>query len=227
MTEVSLLSALGISAAAAALALLLDLLPAIAVARLLSRPRLRGRALLSALVHLPVVLPPVVTGFLLLLLFGRHGPLGAPLAAVGIRVPFEFLACVVAAAVVSFPFLVAALRTAIEGVDPRLEGIAQTLGDTPLRAFVRITLPLAAPGLGAGIVLGFARALGEFGATIVLAGNIEGRTRTLGLGVFTLLGRPGGERDAAVFCLVAVALALVSLMGYEMLLHRQRRRRAW
>jgi len=225
VSNVSLGSALGLSVAAACLALLIDLVPAIWAARLLARPRLRGRAFLSALVHLPVVLPPVVTGFLLLLLFSRRFWLGAALDSVGLRIPFEFLGCVAAAAVVAFPFLVAALRAALESVDPRLEGIAQTLGDTPLRAFRRVTLPLALPGLAAGVVLGFARALGEFGATIVLAGNIEGKTRTLSLAVFSLLGRPGGEREALIFCLVAVLLAALSLVGYELLLRRQRRRR--
>ena len=225
--SVSLLSALQISAAAALLAVAVDVVPAIWVARLLSRPRLRGRAALSVLVHLPVVLPPVVTGYLLLVVLGRGGPLGGVLDAMGIHVPFRFLGCVVAAAVVAFPFLVAALRAAIESVDPRLAGIAQTLGDTPLKAFLRVTLPLAAPGLGAGLVLGFARALGELGATIVLAGNIEGETRTLSLAVFSLLDVPGGETDAAIFCAVTVALAVVALLGYELLLRRQRRAKSW
>ena len=225
MSPISLWSALGLSVAAASLALLLDLVPAIWVARLLTRPQLRGRAILSAVVHLPVVLPPVVTGYLLLLLLSRRFWFGAMLDSLGLQIPFRFLGCVVAAAVVAFPFLVAALRGALESVDSRLEGIAQTLGDTPLRAFLRITLPLALPGLAAGAVLGFARALGEFGATIVLAGNIEGETRTLSLAVFSLLGRPGGEPDALLFCLVAVLLSGASLVVYEVLLRRQRRRR--
>jgi molybdate transport system permease protein len=225
VSAISLWSALGLSVAAASLALLIDLVPAIWVARLLTRPQLRGRALLSAVVHLPVVLPPVVTGYLLLMLFSRRFWIGEMLSSVGLQVPFRFLGCVVAAAVVAFPFLVAALRGALESVDSRLEGIAQTLGDTPLRAFLRITLPLALPGLAAGAVLGFARALGEFGATIVLAGNIEGETRTLSLAVFSLLGRPGGESDALLFCLLAVLLSAVSLIVYEVLLRSQRRRR--
>jgi len=225
--DVSLGSALQISLLAAAGALLIDIVPAIWVARLLSRPALRGRALLSAFVHMPVVLPPVVTGYLLLLLLGRMGPLGGALHAMGIAIPFRFAACVVAAAIVSFPFLVFALRAAIESIDPRLEGVAQTLGDTPLRAFLRVTLPLAAPGLGAGVVLAFARALGEFGATIVLAGNTEGETRTLSLAVFSLLDVPGREREAAIFCGIAVLLAVCALVGYEVLLRRQRRKRAW
>ena len=226
MNTISLWSALGLSLAAASLALLIDLVPAIWMARLLTRPQLRGRAILSAVVHLPVVLPPVVTGYLLLMLFSRRFWIGEVLTSLGLQVPFRFLGCVVAAAVVAFPFLVAALRGALESVDSRLEGIAQTLGDTPLRAFLRITLPLALPGLVAGAVLGFARALGEFGATIVLAGNIEGETRTLSLAVFSLLGRPGGEYDAMLFCLVAVLLSAVSLFVYELLLRSQRRRRA-
>lgn len=225
--DVSLSSALQISLLAAACALLLDIVPAILVARLLSRPALRGRALLSAIIHLPVVLPPVVTGYLLLMLLGRTGVVGGALHAIGIAIPFQFAACVVAAAIVAFPFLVFALRAAIESVDPRLEGLAQTLGDTPWQAFRRVTLPLALPGLGAGIVLAFARALGEFGATIVLAGNMEGETRTLSLAVFSLLDVPGREGDAVIFCVVAVALAVAALVGYEVLLHRQRRKRAW
>jgi molybdate transport system permease protein len=222
--RISLPSALGISLAAAALALLLDLVPAILVARMLARPYLRGRALLSAVVHLPVVLPPVVTGYLLLLLLGRNGPLGGVLDALGLRVAFHFGGCVVAAAVVAFPFLVTALRAALEAVDPRLEGLAQTLGDTPLRAFLRVTLPLAAPGLGAGLVLGYARALGEFGATIVLAGSIPGETQTLSVAVYALLDSREEDR-ALLFCGVAVAISFVALAAYELLLHRQRRRR--
>ncbi|MGQ0612959.1 MAG: molybdate ABC transporter permease subunit [Planctomycetaceae bacterium] len=225
--EPSLLSALLLSAAAGAAAIAVDLLPAILVARLLSRPTTRGRALLSSLVHLPIVLPPVVTGYLLLLLLGRNGPVGSLLAGIGVQIPFTFLACVVAAAVVSFPFLVGALRAALESLDPRLEGLALTLGDTPLRAFRRVTLPLAAPGLWASIVLGFARALGEFGATVVLAGSLEGETRTLSLAVYGILDRPGQEGRAALFCLVSVGLAVVSLVLYEWLLTRQKRRRAW
>ena len=216
--EISLASALRISLLASGIAVLIDLLPAIWVARLLARPHLRGRALLSAVVHLPVVLPPVVTGYLLLILFGRNGPLG------GLHVAFSFAGVVVAAAVVAFPFLVTALRAALESVDGRLEGLAQTLGDTPLRAFLRVTLPLAAPGLGAGLVLGYARALGEFGATIVLAGSLPGETQTLSVAVYTLLdGREEGK--ALLFCGVAVAIAVAALVGYEVLLRRQRGRR--
>jgi len=218
--DISLASALKISLLAGLLAVVVDLLPAIWVARLLARPRLRGRAVLSALVHLPVVLPPVVTGYLLLLLFGRHGPLGR----LGLHVAFTFAGCVVAAAVVAFPFLVAALRAALEAVDGRLAGLAQTLGDTPLRAFLRVTLPLAAPGLLAGVVLGYARALGEFGATIVLAGSLPGETQTLATAVYALLDLRR-EKEALVFCAVAVGVAAVALLGYELLLDRQRRRR--
>jgi len=224
--DVSLGSAVLLSLAAAAGAVVVDLLPAVWIARILTRPHLRGRAVLSAIVHLPVVLPPVVTGYLLLLLFERDGALGGALAAAGVEVPFRFLGCVVAAAVVAFPFLVTSLRAALETVDPRLEGLAQTLGDTRLRAFLRVTLPLAAPGLGAGIVLAFARALGEFGATIVLAGNTPGETQTLALAVFDLLSGRGTEREAVVFVAVAAGLAVAALVVHELLLHRQRRKRA-
>ena len=224
--DVSLSSAILLSLAAAAGAVLIDLVPAVWVARLLARPHLRGRALLSAVVHLPVVLPPVVTGYLLLLLFARDGALGGALHEAGIVVPFRFLGCVVAAAVVAFPFLVTSLRAALEAADPRLEGLAQTLGDTPFRAFLRVTLPLAAPGLGAGIVLAFARALGEFGATIVLAGNTPGETQTLALAVFDLLSGRGTEEEAAVLTGASVGPAAAPRVRPEWLLHRHRRRRA-
>src|SRR5690606_37621259 len=155
------------------------------------RKRFPGYAALDAAVHLPLVLPPVAVGYLLLLLLGRAGPLGGALEAIGLPIAFTWRAAVVAAAVMALPLMVRSVRLAVELVDPALEEAAATLGASPLRVVATVTLPLAAPGILAGGVLAFARSLGEFGATIILAGNIAGETRTLPLALFSEMQVPG------------------------------------
>lgn len=196
---------------------------AVALGWVLARKRFPGKALLSTLVYAPLVLPPVITGFLLLKLLGRRGPVGRWLADHGLSIPFTFAGAVVASLVVGLPLFVAVARSAFEAVDRRHDELAWTLGLSPWRTFLRVTLPLATPGLLAGAVLAFARALGEFGATIVLAGNIEGETQTIPMAVYALLESPTGE--AAAWRLVGVSLLLCvgAMVGYELLVRRHRR----
>jgi molybdate transport system permease protein len=196
---------------------------AVAFGWLLARKRFPGKALLSTLLYAPLVLPPVVTGFLLLLLLGRRGPIGAWLAEQGLAIPFTFAGAVIAAVVVGYPLFVAVARSAFESVDRRHDEIAATLGLSPARVFFRVTLPLAAPGILAGAVLAFARALGEFGATIVLAGNIEGETRTIPMAVYTFLESADGEGRAWDLVWVSLGLCLAAMLGHELLVRRHRR----
>jgi molybdate transport system permease protein len=206
----------------AALATLLLLPPGIAAGLLLARYRGPGKSALETILSLPLVLPPTAVGILLLeALSRRHAP-GAWLAARGVEVLFTWKAVLLATAVMSFPLLVRSARTAFEEVDPRLVGIARTLGSTPAGAFLRVTLPLAWRGLLAGTVLAFARALGEFGATIMVAGNIPGRTQTLALAIFH---RHQTGRDEAALTLVGitVALAFVALFAAERVTRRRER----
>jgi molybdate transport system permease protein len=195
---------------------------AFALAYLLARGRFPGRVLVDAVVHLPLVLPPVVTGWLLLLAFGRTGPAGAWLERVlGITLMFRWTGAALAAAVMALPLMVRAMRLSIEAVDPRLEGAARTLGAGPLRTFLTITLPLSLPGVLAGAVLGFARSIGEFGATISFVSNIPGETRTLPIAIYTALQVPGGEAIVTRLALVSVALSLAALVASEWLVRRQ------
>jgi molybdate transport system permease protein len=211
----------------AGLAVASSLVPGVLLGWLLARWQHPLRALLHGALMLPLVLPPVVTGYLLLWLLGRSRPAGrAWYALTGAPIAYTGGACVIAAAVVGFPLLVEAVRLSVLGVDPRLEQVSRSLGRGPLVTFGRVTLPLALPGLLAGAVLGFARALGEFGATIVLAGNIEGETRTIPLAVYTLLNMRGGEEAAARLVAVSVGLAFTALLGSFWLTGRQERRRA-
>lgn len=203
---------------------LLGLPLAVGLGWLLARRRFWGHGLLSALVLTPMVLPPVVTGLLLLELFGANGPIGGWLAKAGLPLAFSFEAAVLAALVVGMPLYVWSARSAFEAVDPRLEELSRTLGQPPAATFRRVTLPLAAPGLAAGAVLAFARGLGEFGATAVLAGDIEGETRTIALAVYHLLERPDGEPLSRGLVLASVLLSCLALAGWELLLRWQRRR---
>jgi len=185
---------------------------AIAVAYALARGRFPGRAALDALVHLPLVLPPVVIGWLLLLLFGRHGVIGAWLdAAFGLRLAFTTAGASLACAVMSFPLLVRAIRLALDAVDPGLEQAARSLGAGRFDCFLSITLPLAAPGVLVGAIVGYAACLGEFGAVITFAANIPGQTQTLPLAIFSALQSPGGEGRAARLSVISIALALLGL----------------
>lgn len=217
-TAIRLSLYVGLAAAAA------GLVPATAVAWVLARGRFRGTPLVSALVLTPLVLPPVVTGLLLLEVFGRAAPIGGALAAMGLPVPFSLLGAVIAALVVGFPVYVMAIRGALESVDPRYEEVSLTLGVPPARTAWRITLPLAFPGIAAGVVLAFARGLGEFGATAIIAGNVEGRTRTIALAVYALLDAPGEDPRLWQLVGASIGLSLAAIVGYEALGRWQRRR---
>ncbi len=197
----------------------------LAVAYLLARGRFPGRALLDTLVHLPLVLPPVVTGYLLLLGFGRRGPIGAWLHdAFGITLAFRWTGAALACAVMGFPLMVRAMRLSIEAVDRRLEEAAGTLGASPAAVFALVTLPLVLPGIIAGLILSFARSMGEFGATITFVANIPGETQTLPSAIYTFTQVPGGEGDALKLTLVAVAVSTAALALSEALARRASRR---
>ncbi len=195
----------------------------VAAALALARYQGPGKGAIETALALPLVLPPTAVGLLLLELLGRSAPLGALLARLGLDVVFTWKAVLLAMAVMSFPLLVRSARTAFEEVDPRLVGLARTLGCSPASAFFRVTLPLAWRGVVAGVVLAFARALGEFGATIMIAGNIPGRTRTLALAIFhdSQIGR---DDRALVLAGVTVALAFAALWTTEWITRRQARR---
>jgi molybdate transport system permease protein len=209
----------------AATATLLVLIPGVAAAFFLAGYRGPGKIALETLLALPLVLPPTAVGLALLEMLGRNRPLGGWLAARGIEVVFTWKAVVLATAVMSFPLLVRSARTAFEEVDPRLVGLARTLGCTPGAAFFRVSLPLARRGVAAGTVLAFSRALGEFGATIMVAGNIPGRTQTLALAIFhdTQMGR---DARAATLAAVTVALAFATLWATEWLFRKRARAEA-
>lgn len=206
-------------------AVVLILPPGIAIAWLLARYEFRGKALLDGLVHLPLVLPPVVIGYLLLVSLGRQGWLGRWLHELfGISLPFTWQGAAVASGVMAFPLLVRAVRLSLEAIDPKLEAAASTLGAGRLRIFLTITLPLSVPGLLTGALLAFARALSEFGATITFASNIPGETRTLPLALYTLIQSPGREAAAARLCILSIIIAMLSLMISEWLARQARNR---
>ena len=195
---------------------------AFALAYALARGRFPGRILLDAIVHLPLVLPPVVTGWILLILCGRAGPIGGWLDQVfGVTLMFRWTGAALAAAVMALPLMVRAMRLSIEAVDRRLEGAARSLGAGRWRTFVTITLPLSLPGILAGLVLGFARSIGEFGATISFVSNIPGQTRTLPIAIYTALQLPEGEGAVVRLACVSVALSLGALIASEWLVRRQ------
>jgi molybdate transport system permease protein len=188
----------------------------VAVAWLLARKRFPGKVILEALVHLPLVLPPVVTGYLLLLSFGRRGPIGAFLADVfGIVLSFRWTGAALACGIMAFPLLVRPIRLSFEAIDARLEQAATTLGANPFKAFATITLPLALPGIIAGMVLCFAKALGEFGATITFVSNIPGETQTISSAVYALIQTPAGDQEAAQLIVVSIILAFGALLVSE------------
>ncbi|HEX4763158.1 MAG TPA: molybdate ABC transporter permease subunit [Usitatibacter sp.] len=193
---------------------------AIAVAFVLARKEFPGKTLFDAVVHLPLVLPPVVVGFALLVLFGTQGPIGSLLEPLGIVFAFRWTGAALAAAIMGFPLLVRAVRLSIESVDPRLELAARTLGASRTRVFFTVTLPLAASGVATGALLAFARALGEFGATITFVSNIPGETRTLPTAIYTYTQVPGGDFQAAQLAAVAVILSLLALLVSEFLSRR-------
>lgn len=199
----------------------------IAVGWLLARGRFPGKTVLDAFVHLPLVLPPVVTGYVLLILFGRRGPIGAWLEAnFGIVLSFRWTGAALACAVMGFPLMVRAVRLAIEAIDTRLEAAAGTLGAHPLWVFLTITLPLALPGVIAGSVLAFAKALGEFGATITFVSNIPGETQTIPAAIYNYTQMPGGDLGALRLSLIAALIALGALVASEWLSRRTHARKA-
>jgi molybdate transport system permease protein len=195
---------------------------AVAAAWLLARREFAGKVLFDALVHLPLVLPPVVVGYALLVAFGRQGPLGELFERVGIVFAFRWTGAALAAAVMAFPLLVRAVRLSMEAVDPRLELAGRTLGAGPWRTFFRVTLPLAWPGLATGMLLAFARSLGEFGATITFVANIPGETQTIPLAIYSATQAPDGDAQALRLSLLSVALSLGALAISERLARRHR-----
>jgi molybdate transport system permease protein len=199
----------------------------VAVAMLLARGRFPGKTLLDALVHLPLVLPPVVTGYLLLIGFGRRGPIGAFLEQTfGLVFAFRWTGAALAAAVMGFPLMVRAVRLSVEAIDRRLEDAAASLGARRSVIFATVTLPLVLPGLLAGAVLAFAKALGEFGATITFVSNIPGETQTIPNAIYTALQVPGAEAAAIRLSLVSIVISVTALVLSEVLARRMRRRQA-
>ena len=189
----------------------------------LARQRFPGKTLLDGIIHLPLVLPPVVVGYALLVLFGRNGALGAPLHDwFGVTIAFTWQGAAVAAAVMGFPLMVRAIRLSLETMDRGLEDAARTLGAGRVAVFRTITLPLIAPGVLTGVILAFARSLGEFGATITFVSNIPGETRTLPIALYTYTQVPGGDAQALRLAAIAVVLALAALLGSEILARRMR-----
>ena len=197
----------------------------IATAMLLARVDFWGKSALNAVVHLPLVIPPVVTGYVLLLLFGRHGPIGQFFAETfGIVFAFRWTGAALACAVMGFPLMVRSIRLSLEAVDRRLEDAAATLGANAVWVFLTVTLPLTLPGIVAGMILSFARALGEFGATITFVSNIPGETQTLPTAIYTFIQTPGGDLGALRLTLVAVAIAIAALLASEAIMRRAARR---
>ncbi|MCP3046197.1 molybdate ABC transporter permease subunit [Xanthomonas euvesicatoria pv. allii] len=215
------LTAIGLSLKVAIVAALASLPPGIACGWLLARRRFPGKALLDALLHLPLVMPPVITGYALLVVLGTQGPVGSWLLEhLGIQFAFRWTGAALACAVMGFPLMVRAIRLSIEATDRRLEAAAATLGAGPWRVFFSITLPLAWPGLVAGMVLAFAKALGEFGATITFVSNIPGETQTLSSAIYGLMQVPGMEPGIWRLAGVALAISLAALLLSEWLVRR-------
>jgi len=182
---------------------------------LLARGSFWGKSLLDAVVHLPLVLPPVVTGYLLLISLGRKAPLGALLADFGIVFSFRWTGAALACGVMAFPLMVRAIRLSIEAIDRRMEDAAATLGASPCWTFMTVTLPLALPGIIAGMMLAFARALGEFGATITFVSNIPGETQTISAAIYTLIQVPGGDADALKLVVISIVICFAALLASE------------
>ncbi len=211
----------GLSLKVGGVAMLVTLPIAFAIAWVLARVRFPGRVLVDALVHLPLVVPPVVTGWLLLIAFAPNGPIGGWLQDwFGVSVLFRWTGAAIAAGVMALPLMVRAMRLSIEAVDRRLESAARTLGAGPWRVFWTLTLPLSVPGVLAGAVLGFARSIGEFGATITFVSNVPGQTQTLPLAIYSALQQPGAEAMVWRLSAISVSLSLVALVASELLTRR-------
>lgn len=209
-------TAVRLSLRVATVAMLASLPPALLVSMILARGRFWGKSLLNGLVHMPLILPPVVTGFALLLLFGRRGPVGAFLAEnFGLVFSFRWTGAALACAVMGFPFMVRSIRLSIEAVDRKLEEAAGTLGASPAWIFLTVTLPLILPGILAGMVLSFAKAMGEFGATITFVSNSPGETQTLSAAIYTFTQVPGGDAGAMRLAVISVVISMAALMLSE------------
>ncbi|AZO54075.1 MULTISPECIES: molybdate ABC transporter permease subunit [unclassified Mesorhizobium] len=218
-------NAVWLSMKVATVAMLASLPPGIAIALLLARGKFWGKTLFNGLVHLPLILPPVVTGYLLLLTFGRRGPAGAFLAEhFGIVFSFRWTGAALACGVMGFPLMVRAIRLSIEAVDRKMEAAAGTLGANPVWVFGTITLPLILPGLIAGAILSFAKAMGEFGATITFVSNIPGETQTLPSAIYTFTQVPGGDEGALRLTLISIVISMAALVASEVLARRVGRR---
>jgi molybdate transport system permease protein len=214
-------TAVALSLRIAVVATIVSLPFGIAIALLLARKEFWGKALVDGIVHLPLVLPPVVTGYLLLITLGRKAPVGAFLADhFGIVFSFRWTGAAVACGVMAFPLMVRAIRLSIEAIDRRLEDAAATLGARPAWSFATVTLPLALPGIIAGCMLAFARALGEFGATITFVSNIPGETQTISAAIYTLTQVPGGDAAALGLVIIAIVISLAALMASDWLAQR-------
>jgi molybdate transport system permease protein len=219
------LQAIWLSVKVATVAIVVSMAPAVAVGWVLARARFRGRSVLNVIVHLPLVVPPVVTGYALLRVFGQQGAVGAWLNThLGFQFSFRWTGAALAAGVMAFPLIVRAVQLGIEHVDHQIEDAAATLGASPLKVFLTITLPLALPGLAAGFAIGFAKALGEFGATITFVSNIPGETQTLALAIYSQLERPGGDAVALRLAWFSIAISVVALLLSEFLGRSFRRR---
>ena len=217
-------TAILLSLRVASVATLASLPVGVALAYILARCRFPGRTLLDGIIHLPLVMPPVVTGYLLLLSFGRKGPIGGFLdQCCGLVFSFRWTGAALAAAVMGLPLMVRAIRLTLEGLDRRLEQAAGTLGARPLFVFATVTLPLAAPGILAGSILSFAKALGEFGATITFVSNIPGETQTIPSAIYSFTQVPGGDANALRLTAVSIAISLVALIASEVLARRLNR----
>jgi molybdate transport system permease protein len=208
-------TAVALSLRVAAVSTVVALPFGIVIAMLLARGSFWGKSLLDAVVHLPLVLPPVVTGYLLLISLGRKAPLGALLADFGIVFSFRWTGAALACGVMAFPLMVRAIRLSIEAIDRRMEDAAATLGASPCWTFMTVTLPLALPGIIAGMMLAFARALGEFGATITFVSNIPGETQTISAAIYTLIQVPGGDADALKLVVISIAICFAALLASE------------
>lgn len=220
-------TAIGLSLKVGAIATVAALPLAIMFALILARSRFPGRTVLDALLHLPLVAPPVVTGYLLLLAFGSQGPVGQFLSdTLGITFAFRWTGAALAAGIMGFPLMVRAIRLSVEAIDQRLESAASTLGANRVRVFLSVTLPLMLPGILAGTVLCFARALGEFGATITFVGNIPGETQTIPTAIYTALQTPGGEAAAFRLTVISLLIAFAALVLSELFARRLGRRMA-
>ena len=209
------MSAIKLSIIVGLCATLVAIVPAIFVAKLLDHKKLKFKALLNVIIFFPMVSPPVVTGYLLLLLLGRNSSLGKILEHFGISIPFSILGAFIASVVVGFPLLVMFIRATFAGLDPQLEQYSLSAGHTPFKTFMKVSLPLSFPGILAGAIVMFARSLGEFGATVVLAGNMEGETRTISLAIYSLMDSASRTTEANTLLIASIILSFIALLTYE------------